>query len=113
MKENQISLNADNDLLDYFQNNIPFSKRNPFLDLERKYPKLNNFFEEFLKSERFKKMINAIKIKHDEEFLKLFFRHTKNFLNLFKKNSPFRKFNRKLGSKQSNSNIKILKNDSN
>jgi len=83
------------------------------LDIERKYPRLNNYYEEFLKSDRFKKMINAIKIKHDEEFLKLFFRHTKNYLNLFKKNSPYRKFNRKLGSKDSNLNNKTLKNGSN
>jgi len=93
-------------LLEFFKNNIRFSTKNEFLDVEKKYPKLRYIYEEFLKSEKFKKMINVIKTKHDEEYLKLFFRHTKNFLNLYLKDSPHCKVSRRLGSKNKNSAIK-------
>ena len=51
-------------------------------------------------------MINVIKTKHDEEYLKLFFRHIKYFLNLYLKDKPYRKFSRRLGSKHMNSSVK-------
>jgi len=51
-------------------------------DLMKKFPNFKTIFDEFLKSEKFKKMIVLLKNKQDEEYLKLFFRHTKNFLNL-------------------------------
>lgn len=44
-------------------------------------------------------MINIIKTKHDEEYLKLFFRHSKNFLNLYVKDTPYSKIGRRLGVK--------------
>ena len=93
-------------MLEFFKNNIRFSTKNKFMDLEKKYPKFRTIYEEFLKSEKFKKMINVIKTKHDEEYLKLFFRHTKNFLNLYLRDSPYCKSSRRLGSKQINSAIK-------
>jgi hypothetical protein len=99
-------LKISTEILDFFKNNIKFSTRNKILDLEKKYPKFRSVYEEFLKSEKFKKMINIIKTKHDEEYLKLFFRHTKNFLNLYIKDTPFCKVGRRLGSKSINS-IKI------
>ena len=52
-------------------------------------------------------MINVIKTKHDEEYLKLFFRHTKNFLNLYIKDTPYCKVARRLGSKPINSSLKL------
>jgi hypothetical protein len=47
-------------------------------------------------------MINIIKTKHDEEYLKLFFRHAKNFLNLYIKDTPYCKIGRRLGIKPGN-----------
>ena len=46
-------------------------------------------------------MINSIKTKNDEEYLKLFFRHSKNFLNLYIKDTPYCKIGRRLGIKLS------------
>lgn len=106
LKENQNNLKVNIDLLEFFKNNIRFSSKTKFLDLEKKYPKFRNIYEEFLKSEKFKKMINMIKTKHDEEYLKLFFRHTKNFLNLYIKDNPFCKVSRRLGVKPCNSGAK-------
>jgi hypothetical protein len=53
------------------------------LKMDNLFPYLINIYEEFLKSDDFKRMINSVKSKNDEEYLKLFFRHTKNFLNLY------------------------------
>lgn len=68
-------------------------------ELEKNYPNFRIIYEEFLKSDKFKKMINIIKSKHDEEYLKLFFRHSKNFLNLYVKETPYNKIGRRLGIK--------------
>lgn len=106
MKENQGDLNINNELLEFFKNNVRFSTKNKFIDLDKKYPKFRSVYEEFLKSEKFKKMINIIKTKHDEEYLKLFFRHTKNFLNLYVKDSPYCKINRRLGIRTNDSSLK-------
>ncbi len=58
-------------------------------------------------------MINIIKTKHDEEYLKLFFRHSKNFLNLYVKDTPYCKIGRRLGVKSSANNNNNKGNDAN
>lgn len=50
--------------------------------MKKKFPDIGKFYDEFLKSKRFKELINIIKSKNDEEYLKLFFRHAKNYLNI-------------------------------
>ncbi len=50
-----------------------------------------------------------IKNKYDEEYLKLFFRHSKNFLNFYLKDSSHSKLGRKFGSK----NLKTRMNEFN
>ena len=86
LKENKETLNVADDLLDYFKNSVSHFKKNVNFDLKKKFPKFKIIYEEFLKSDKFKKFIMLIKNKHDEEYLKLFFRHTKNFLNLHSRN---------------------------
>ena len=94
-----IYLVESNDLLEYIRNNIRFSNKSRFSDLEKKFTNLRNFYEEFLKSDKYKKMINIIKTKHDEEYLKIFFRHSKNFLNLYIKDTSYCKIGRRLSTK--------------
>ena len=86
-------------MLEYLRNNIRFSNKSRFSDLEKKFTNLRNFYEEFLKSDKYKKMINIIKTKHDEEYLKIFFRHSKNFLNLYIKDTSYCKIGRRLSTK--------------
>ena len=40
----------------------------------------------FLKSENFKKMLEVIEQKHDEEYKKIFLSHVKNYKRLFEDN---------------------------
>ena len=49
-----------------------------------------------------------IKNKYDEEYLKLFFRHSKNFLNFYLKDSSHSKLGRKFGSKNLKTRINEL-----
>lgn len=92
-------MRLNDELLEFFKNNIRYTSKHKFFELDKKYPNFRNIYEEFLKSEKFKKMINIIKAKHDEEYLKLFFRHSKNFLNLYIKDTPYCKLGRRLGAK--------------
>lgn len=102
LKENQENLKLETDIIEYFKNNIKLNSKNNHKDIEIKFPRFGNLYEEFLKSDKFKRMINVIKTKHDEEFLKLFFRHSKNFINLYTKNSSNKRCGRRLGNKCSN-----------
>ena len=101
LKENKEELNFNDEIVNYFKckNSIrsPNSdiKKNMNFDLIKKFPNFKIIYEEFLKSENFKKMILRLKNKQDEEYLKLFFRHVKNFINLHKDFIP--------------SNIKIIR----
>ena len=120
MKENSEKIKINEDLLEFFKNNIRYTSKHKFFELDKKYPHFRNIYEEFLKSDKFKKMINIIKTKHDEEYLKLFFRHSKNFLNLYIKDTPYCKIGRRLGVKPSankasaeNQNNQINNNTSN
>ena len=70
------------------------------LKVEKIFPNLRHIYDEFLKSDDFKRMINSVKLKNDETYLKLFFRHTKNFLNLYiKERLDNKKIRRKLSGK--------------
>lgn len=106
MKENSERLKITEELLEFFKNNVRYTSKHKFFELDKKYPLFRNIYEEFLKSEKFKKMINIVKTKHDEEYLKLFFRHSKNFLNLYVKDGPYSKIGRRLGIKTLGINAK-------
>ncbi len=102
LKENKEELNLNEEIINYFKSknsNKSYStsdlRKNMNFDLIKKFPNFKIIYEEFLKSENFKKMILLLKNKQDEEYLKLFFRHVKNFINLHKDFIP--------------SNIKIIR----
>ena len=76
-------MDINSELMDFFKRNIRFTSKQKLSDLNKKYPNLKEIYEEFLKSDRFKRIINIIKSKNDNENLKLFFKHAKNFLNLY------------------------------
>ncbi len=81
LKENFAKLNINEELLDFFKNNIRFTSKTKFQEIDKIYPDFKNIYDDYLKCDRFKKLIVNIKNKYDEEYLKLFFRHSKNFLN--------------------------------
>jgi hypothetical protein len=83
IKENYKKLNINDELLDFFKNNIRYTSRTKFQEIDKKYPNFKKIYDDYLKSDKFKKLILNIKNKYDEEYLKLFFRHSKNFLNFY------------------------------
>jgi hypothetical protein len=89
-------MNLSNDILEFFKNNIKYTLKQKLFELDKKYPNFREIYDQFLKSEKFKKMINIVKEKHDEEYIKLFFRHSKIFLNLFIKDTTYYKKGRRL-----------------
>lgn len=87
IKENYKRLDINDELLEFFKNNIRYTSRTKFQEIDKKYPNFKIIYEDYLKSDKFKKLIINIKNKYDEEYLKLFFRHSKNFLNFYLKDS--------------------------
>lgn len=83
IKENYKRLNINDELLEFFKNNIRYTSRTKFQEIDKKYPNFKKIYDDYLKSDKFKKLILNIKNKYDEEYLKLFFRHSKNFLNFY------------------------------
>ncbi len=102
-------MEINDELLDFFKNNIRYTSRTKFQEFEKKYPNFKKIYDNYLKSDKFKKLILMIKNKYDEEYLKLFFRHSKNFLNFYLKDSSHSKLGRKFGSK----NLKTRMNEFN
>jgi hypothetical protein len=90
--------------------------------MNKKYPKFTDIYNEYLNSSYFKKLFFSIKRKYDNEYQKLFFRHSFNFLNFYlKENDPVdatsKKESKKIRIKQNknenNSNDLISEKNSN
>ena len=85
LKENERRLNLDPNLTNLIKDNIRFTSKTKFQIIEEKYPNFRNYYEEFLESQKFRDLINTIKNKYDYEYVKLFFRHSLNFLHYYLK----------------------------
>ena len=83
MRENKKNLGIENYMLMIFKKNMKFTSKSIIEDMEKKCPKVKYYFDLFLKSESFKKMINTIELKHDDEYKKIFLSHIKNYKRLF------------------------------
>ena len=86
MRENKKYLGIENYMLMFFKKNMKFTSKSIIEEMERKYPNVKNYFDLFLKSENFKKMLEVIELKHDEEYKKIFLSHVKNYKILFEDN---------------------------
>ena len=78
MKENKKELSIDKNLLNYFKKNMKLTSNTIFEQLKKKFPKINEYYEKFLKSNLFQVLKDNIKQKNDEEYSNLFFKHVKN-----------------------------------
>ncbi len=102
MKDNYSTLNINEELLEFFRTNIRYTSRSKFQELDKKYPKFKDIYETYLKSDKFKKLVNMIKSKYDDEYLRLFFRHSINFLNFYLKEKdlePTKKMKKRIFNK--------------
>jgi len=99
VKDNQKSLALSSDFVKGIKNIVRFTSRIKFQEINKKFPEFRASFESFIQSQAFKNLILSLKKKYDLEYLKLFFRHSRNFLNFYLKDSSHSKLGRKFGSK--------------
>jgi hypothetical protein len=81
--------------------------------MNKKYPKFTDIYNGYLNSSYFKKLFFSIKRKYDNEYQKLFFRHSFNFLNFYlKENDPIENNTKKMKKKRKQSKSLSNSNDS-
>ena len=83
MKENKKELNIDRNTLMFFKKNMKFTSKSISEQLKIKCPKINEYFNSFLNSNVYAHLMENIKLKNDDEYTKLFFKHVKNHQKLF------------------------------
>ena len=82
IKENKKELNIDKSVLYFLKKHLKLTSKSIFEQLKTICPKINEFFDKFLKSNVFKKLMDNIKKKYDREYSNLFFNHITNFQKL-------------------------------
>ena len=82
IKENKKELNIEKNVLSFLKKHLKLTSKSIFEQLKTICPKINEFFDKFLKSNVFKKLMDNIKKKYDREYSNLFFNHITNFQKL-------------------------------
>ena len=82
---NSKNLNLDQNILDRFKINMRNTSRYKFLQLYVNNPKFMGIYHDYLNSRHFDRLVNTIKLKYDDLYIKLFLRHSINFLNFHNK----------------------------
>jgi len=86
MKENKKELGIERKILVFMKKNSKVTSKSFLIQLKKKYPKINEYFDSFINSNKFKQFMKNIKEKNDQEYLKLFNNHLKNYQQLFNQN---------------------------
>jgi hypothetical protein len=102
IKENSSTLGVDSTFISLFRSLIRHTSRKNFKDLYKKYPQFKRYYNSYLNSTTFKKLVHQTKTKYDDEYMRLFFRHSINFLNFYLKevDLPKKKQSRFIKSKK-------------
>lgn len=85
MKYSKFEREIDKKLVELFKTNLRFTSKNKFIINESEYPNLREIYDSYLKSFKFRNLIRVIKNKYDYEYVKLFYRHSINFLEYYLK----------------------------
>ena len=72
MKENKKELGIERNILIYLKKNIKVTSKSFLKQLKKKYPIINQYFNAFLNSDKFKQLMKTIDEKNDKEYRKLF-----------------------------------------
>ncbi len=72
MKENKKELGIERNILVYLKKNIKVTSKIFLKQLKKKYPKINEYFNSFINSDKFKQLMRVIDEKNDKEYRKLF-----------------------------------------
>jgi hypothetical protein len=87
LKENSKKLNLDSEILNSFKINMRHTSKSKFQELYMNNPKFIEIYQTYLNSYNFKRLVNAMKHKYDDLYMKLFLRHSINFLNFYYKDN--------------------------
>ena len=101
LKNNKEKLNINQEFLLCFKKSINCTSRTRYQELNFKYPCFKFYYEEYLKSTTYKKMIKFNKLSYEKIYFQIFYKHSKNFLEFYLQNS----LNKKNGLK--NKKLKI------
>ena len=71
MKENKKELGIERNILIYFKKNIKVTSKSFLKQLKKKYPIINQYFNSFINSDKFKQLMKTIDEKNDKEYRKL------------------------------------------
>ena len=72
MKENKKELGIERNIIVYLKRNIKVTSKSFLKQLKKKYPKINQYFNSFINSDKFKQLMKIIDEKNDKEYRKLF-----------------------------------------
>ena len=72
MKENKKELGIERNILVYLKKNIKVTSKIFLKQLKKKYPQINEYFNSFINSDKFKQLMRVIDEKNDKEYRKLF-----------------------------------------
>ena len=86
MKENKKELGVERKILVFMKKNSKVTSKSFLIQLKKKYPKLIEYFDSFLNSQKFKQLMKNINEKNDQEYLKLFNNHLRNYQQIFNQN---------------------------
>ena len=86
IKENKKELNIEKNILYFLKKHLKLTSKSIFEQLKIICPNINEYFEKFLKSNDFKKLMDDVKKKNDEEYSNLFVNHVTNYQKLFIEN---------------------------
>ena len=72
LKENKKEIGIERNILVYLKKNIKVTSKSFLKQLKKKYPKINDYFNSFINSNKFKQLMKVIDEKNDKEYRKLF-----------------------------------------
>ena len=84
LKENKNKLNIEKSILLLIKKNLRFTSKSNVEYIYKQCPKISFYFDAFLESKNFKKLMESVLGKHDEIYLKLFYTNVQNRQKLLK-----------------------------
>ena len=95
IKCNRVRLDINYQFIKAFQKNLNFTSRKRYQEFALKFNNFALIYEEYLTSNHYQEMINANKTSYKDSYFKLFYKHTKNFIDY----QLFNSLNKKNGLK--------------
>jgi hypothetical protein len=78
LKENKHKLNIEKSILILIKKNLRFTSKSNVEYINKQCPKICFYFDEFLESNNFKKLMESVFAKHDDIYSKLFYTNVQN-----------------------------------